>query len=657
MMGIRLLILALAACYLWECLRAGCFRRPVVVIGRPVMVYLLVALLSTLTSAYFAQSWQWLLVLSGYAALLVLIAYFVQRWDQMTALLAVFAGMAVVEAGWALFQAARGALRPTGTFFNPNFLAVYLAVAWVMSFSALCFTARRFLPFARGGGWGRAHWSFWALFGLLVFLSLAIVCTTSRGGWLVLIAGLAFVTMLRFGRSAAVALAGLLLVLLLAPNPLRTRLVAEHRANPETYARWQMWEQSAVEMSEHPLGIGLGLYQYWAPRYMFPIEDQIVRYGKLATTAHNEYLQMGVEMGAVSLAVFAWGTWLLGREGARLLQQRLRRRQRAVLVGIMSGIGMLLLHAGVDSTFHEPALALLLALLAAFLLASCRMLQRNPSPPTSVRLTMRPVWTAVSVAAIVLPAVETVRLGLAWQIYETGRQAALQSRYTLAEIRYRLAVDLDPGKALYRSALASADFHRFQRTHDPADAEHAIEELRHAADLNPLDGRLAALQGQVYESLAEIRAADGSPPDRRVRLLRLAQDAYGRAVEREPFGPYHRLALGRIAFALGDRAAAESLVRTAVELEPNFLPAREWLTRRYAEAGHWQEADRQVEEIRERQHRFIAWKKDANEQQFLQADAPALEAALRGLAPAPPVPVPVRSSRFEVRNQESEHDN
>jgi O-antigen ligase len=50
-------------------------------------------------------------------------------------------------------------------------------------------------------------------------------------------------------------------------------------------------------MTEYPFGLGLGLYQYAYPHYAFPVEGQIARYGRVAQTPHNEYLQMGVELG------------------------------------------------------------------------------------------------------------------------------------------------------------------------------------------------------------------------------------------------------------------------------------------------------------------------------------------------------------------------
>jgi len=637
-MIIRFLILALAVIYAWQGLKRGAFPRPALVIGLPVLAYLALAVISTLTSVYTDQSRQWLLVLSSYAGLLALLVCFVKQWDHIAVLMLVFLVTAVGEAGYALLEASQGAIRPNGTFFNPNFLAVYLAGAWAMTFAYLCYAVpRRHLTWLPPRGTGRFQGTparpclltWWApCAAILILLTLAIVWTGSRGGLVALVAGAAVVASVRYGRRALAVLLLIVLVALLVPSPLQERFVIEHSINPETYARWQMWGRSLLEMTDHPLGIGLGLYQYWAPQYMFPIEGQILRYGKIARTAHNEYLQMGAELGVTSLPIFAWGVWLVGREGARVLAQRLRRRERGLVVGLLGIIACLLVHAAVDSTFHEPALALLLTMCVGLVLASRRLVQRNPKTMPVFPLSSRPAWVVVTCVTVLVVTAEIGRLGLAWQAYEAGTAAAGRYDFAQAITRYRTAVTLDPGKALYHSALASAYFQRFEVAHEPVAAHIALQEIQVAVSLNPLDGRLVALLGHVCESTALSGQAELSAPGSRAVLLTMAQAAYERAVELEPTAPFYRLELGRLAAELGDRTIAESWVRGAVELEPNFLPGREWLTRWYLASGRLEEANREVREIRDRQQRYATWSKDTIEARFLRADVSGLEAAL-----------------------------
>ena len=54
-------------------------------------------------------------------------------------------------------------------------------------------------------------------------------------------------------------------------------------------------------MTDHPFGIGLGLYQYTYPLYAFPVEGELLDMERSRRRPHNDYLQMGVEMGVGAL--------------------------------------------------------------------------------------------------------------------------------------------------------------------------------------------------------------------------------------------------------------------------------------------------------------------------------------------------------------------
>ncbi|MGH2621015.1 MAG: O-antigen ligase family protein, partial [Anaerolineales bacterium] len=387
-MIIRLTVLLMLGIYVARGIRNGALTVPSLPISPAVLAYLGLAVFSTAISPYTHQSLQWLVVLLGYAALLYLLVCFIEGWDHIAKLLAVLVGMGLFETGWALVQGGWfAATRPTGTFFNPNFLAGYLAAVWAIVLGSLCYVRL---------GWNRARRAnrvhptdlirVVVPIAILALLLSAIVWTASRGGILALVAGTMLVLSLRFGLKGLSLIALPLLVGLLVPNPLRDRLWVEHVANPVGYARWQMWQSAVREMMDHPSGIGLGLYQYMVPRYMFPVEDQIARYGRVAQTPHNEYLQMGIELGVVSILVFGWGVVLVVREAASVLKQRLKRWQRGVVLGVSGAMAAILVHAAVDSNLHEPALAILLTLCAGLVLSAQRLTGRVAEPPRVVSL-------------------------------------------------------------------------------------------------------------------------------------------------------------------------------------------------------------------------------------------------------------------------------
>jgi len=641
-MIIRLTVLLMLGLYVARGIRNGALTVPSLRIGPAVLAYLGLAAFSTAISPYTHQSLQWLVVLLGYAALLYLLVCFIEGWDHIARLLAVLVGMGLFETGWALVQAGWfAAARPTGTFFNPNFLAGYLAAVWAIVLGSLCYAR---LGWKRGRRAHGAHLSdlirVMVPIAVLALLLFAMVWTGSRGGILALVAGTMLVLSVRFGVKGLSLMTLLLLVGLLVPNPLRDRLWAEHAANPVGYARWQMWQSAVREMMDHPSGIGLGLYQYIVPRYMFPVEGQIARYGSVAQTPHNEYLQMGVELGVASVLIFGWGLVLMVREARAALRQRLRRWQRGVVLGVSGAMAAILVHAAVDSNLHEPALAIVLTLCAGLVLSARRLTGRVAERSHIVSLPShrsRLLWAGLGVLVVGMLAVHVVRLGLAWTVHESGSRAAGRQDFPKAIADYQTAIALDPGKALYHSSLAAAYFQVFERTRDGAAAQASLDELRAAIALNPLDGRLFGLLGHVYTSLASSLTLpghqSGAQGTERMVWLRGAMSASERAVALEPFAALYRFELGRLYLALGDRERAEAAVRYVLEIEPNFLPGREWLARLYLQTERLDAAGREYREILERQRRFADWNKNDFEEHFMKADVTALAAELKRVRP------------------------
>ena len=104
--------------------------------------------------------------------------------------------------------------------------------------------------------------------------------------------------------------------------------------------------------------------------------------------------------------------------------------------------------------------------------------------------------------------------------------------------------------------------------------------------------------------------------------------AYERALRLEPYNPFHRLEAARLHLALGHREQAETAARGAVDIEPNFLPGREWLAKLYLNSARVEEAAREYREIVERRQRFAGRHKSEADDRFLAADVAGLEAAL-----------------------------
>jgi tetratricopeptide (TPR) repeat protein len=626
-MVIRLLIAALTGLGLYQIVQRGRCEPIMDRVWTPVVLYLGLAVYSMLNSPYRHQSVQWLIVLLSYGVLLYLLVTFVTKWAHISILLGLLVLMGYAESAVSFAQLWRGNERPTGTFFNPNFLAGYLVSGWLVVLAFFCY-----LPFSRLCK-QKNHLGLFSIFaaplwGLIggIGLALAISWTGSRGAVLSACAGAIVVVGLRFGRRG-VAVVFLLLTLLVAiPNSVRERFYTEHVSNPVAYARWQMWQGAFHMMADHPTGIGLGLYQYFYPRYAFPVDQAIARYGKTAQTPHNEYLQMGAEIGILSLAIFAWGLWVVAHHVRWILSQRLTRDQRFMVVGVVGTVVALLAHAAVDSNLHEPALAVVLVLFVGIIIVSRRLLeQQSTSPAVKNVVRVTPIWGWLGSAIILVAIIGIVRLGSAWMWYEIGEELHKKGNIADATLYYRTAILLDPGKALYHSVLAAAQCSLYEREQDPARAMDCLKELKQAIALNPVDGRLVGLLGQVYGRVANLGSPDQTKEHERLLLGVLA---YQQATELEPFNAVYHFESGQRHLKLGELEKAESLVKKAIQIEPNFLPARVWLAKRYVQSGRLDLAEREYREVLERQQRYASWSKSSLEARFLTADPKELAALI-----------------------------
>ncbi len=637
-MGIRLLILLLACLFLIESFRNKMVAWPSLSLDVIVAVSLGVAAGSVLLSSYKEPSLQWFLVLLSYAGLLYLFVYFVVRWEHISAIIAVLILMGVFESSVAIYQMLwHRSSRPTGTFFNPNFLAGYLASIGSIIVGLMCYSKLWSRFAGRRQTISRSETTsiliLGSLFGLMF---MAVMLTGSRAGLMVFVISVMTVVGIRFGwRTAVIAVALFLSVVVLIPNPIVDRIRVEHLMNPETYARWSIWHSSIAAIVDHPFGSGLGLYQYIYPRYAVPIEGMITRYGRVAQSAHNEYLQVGVELGIAGLVVLLCGIVALFREARQVISGRLGRQQRGLITGIVGATAGILLHAALDSNLHEPAIAISLVLCTG-ILCSAKQLQRPAQPLVrSLRLDSkrsRLVWAGGGIFVVTMLLVYVLQPGLAWRSYEDGAYAAKAKDYRTAIADYEAAIALEPGKSLYHSSLAASYFMTFQQTGDPTFSEATLRELKVARDLNPLDGRLWGLEGHVYRIISErqhsVHAHELVDRKQLMDWRALARSAYENALVLEPFNAMHYLELGRLHRSDGHREQALGLLRQAVTIEPNLLPAREWLVRLYLESLEITRAEHEYREIVDRRGRFEGTKTNAFEAQFLSVDITALEVSL-----------------------------
>lgn len=615
---IRLILLTALTAWVFVSMRAGSlivFRSRLFPV---IAVFMAWAALWTVLSPYTAASLQRLISLLSYAAMLFLVLHLVESFRQVWWLVAVILGMGLFEGGVGIYQFLMGRPRATGTFFNPNFFASYEAAVCALAFGLLCFGQRgqARLPLAK--------WEKPVLCVTTAVAGFAFLLAQSRGALLAFVVAVGVVGIYRFRR---VFLAILLLGILVGsfvPNPLQQRVLTIGEQDPYAFTRLEIWKNSLQRISDHPWGMGLGVYQYASFQYRFPIEDAIVRYAKRAESAHNEYLQMAVELGLVGLALFLVGIGLLGWDIRETLSGPLEPRKRGVVIGLTGGLLGLLAHGAVDSIFHEPALVLLLLLFAGLIMVMRRLEISGSVSAWMAPFPYHPARAAMIVVLTMLFALVSIRPAAAWYAYEAGEREMSIGQADRALDRFRWATRIDPGTSAYHDAVAFAEFSLYRQSGDIRWIYLAMSDLRVGLEMNSLDGRLAHRLGNLSLILAE-RAPAGSEKE---AALEQAAAYWGQASRLDPYSPFNYFELGKLRLAQGRVDEAQAWFERATSAEPNFLPARVHLADLALQIGRPAVAAAEYAEIMKIKERYRGRTLNTVERQFLEVESDHLKQAL-----------------------------
>ncbi len=486
----------------------------------------------------------------------------------------------------------KGDLRPTGTFYNPNFLAAFLAAAVILTFGKLV---------ASPGPLRRRPVGTVLTLGALVVMGGGLLLTGSRGGVLALSIGLLVLS----GRKFLLYLAGaggVLLGLVSIPNPWTERITSLAQVDVYAYSRIAIWKSALSMMGDHPwFGVGLGQYKDFSPRYAFPVDAHWARYSRVAEAAHSEYLQVGAELGLPGLLVvlailFAAVVCVLGS------MRRGPADQRGTTVALFSALAALLVHASVDFPLQIPPLALLLVLLAAGLrIHGCE------GPSWIFEFRFRKIYGAGLMALFVFASVLAFRPVAGFWYFLGGLgapQNLLQEKWSLEKapkepigaaestLLLERAVAVDPRNAAYHNALGSRYFQAFLQGEGNEDARRkGLYHADFASALNPNSFRYVVSLGQAMESLYRLQGETA--------LLEEAAGHYRRALSLAPKNYRLHEKFARIAEELGDLEGAEKGFRETVRLEPNYLKGWYNLGTFLARQGRMEEARRVLVKGRE----------------------------------------------------------
>lgn len=570
--------------------------------------------LSLWWAPYKNPSVQWFISLLMYTVLFGVVLQGIRTTQHVRQVVMVVVGMGFCEGVLGIVQYVwLGEARAKGTFFNPNFFATYEVAVLSIALALLSGVPRSEMK----------RWQSVFLWSIVAITLCAFMVAQSRGALLALVTAVIFIGCYRFGKIALLILIVSLVAGAVIPNPLKQRMVSVAAQDPYAFSRVDIWKNSVERIADRPLGIGLGMYKYSSFQYRFPIESSIVRYVKRAESAHNEYLQMAVELGVGGLAIFLFGIGIWGREVKVALRSELEPWERGLVTGLTGAVLGILAHSMVDSVFHEPALVILLIVCGGFVFA-LQSIKKPDSAQQNVPFFSHPVRVALVLLGGVVLAVLIIQPAAGWYAHERGQAEAQVGRQDLALDWFRRASLIDPGTTGYHDASARTLVQLFHQSGDPQRLVKAVEEEEQAIYLNPLDGRFPYRLGTIYGLLAE----QSFSKDQRDLLLNQAAQAYDQAIHADPYSPLSYMALANIRLSQGRVEEAKLWLQRAVGTEPNYLPARTLLAELSLKAGEHEAAQSEFDAIVAVKRKYEREVLSDIERQFINVDLSPLGRAL-----------------------------
>lgn len=446
--------------------------------------------------------------------------------------------IATASAGWRTFS----------TFFNPDFLAGFtamalpVALAWYLSstdtkvsiiagFTAALTFANLLLTGSRLGFIASAV-------GIMIFAILTLISKSIRRPQVIKLAILAVPT---------------LLVFYLLSTPLTARAGSVAAVKAESHSgnfRILTWKGAVkMAMSNPAIGTGVGTFEEAYSRYA------IVGFTKLA---HNSYIQIAGEAGFPALgallsllgAVILPGTWRIIRSkaghptgdqpppGLRWMPE-----SRLIACGVIAGLMASIARNAVDSDWYITSIGISFWALAGVALGIA-------GEGSVIRLTARSMRVIAIVPALMALSVLMLLMGELW--HQSAVSRAMAGNPQEGDQCYRNAQRFDPLNADYhrrRGMLLSMGYPGMDGS---ANLKSSIEEYETAIRLAPSSARGYYQLAKVYAGMGEGAAAI---------------DMYGKSLECDPNSPQTLLALARQYELMGRRPDALSVYRRMSKIE------------------------------------------------------------------------------------------
>jgi O-antigen ligase/tetratricopeptide (TPR) repeat protein len=128
--------------------------------------------------------------------------------------------------------------------------------------------------------------------------------------------------------------------------------------------RMATWKFTILMIKDRPLlGSGIGTYKYNTLRYQADFFSQgdnrsLYPHG-FADKAHNEYLQLWVELGIIGFGIFLWLIFIYFSYGLKALRNTKDKYKQGMMIGLMGAVVAVLVDAIFGFPLHLPATVIL----------------------------------------------------------------------------------------------------------------------------------------------------------------------------------------------------------------------------------------------------------------------------------------------------------
>lgn len=343
-------------------------------IDMPIILFFIIITISTITSINPIGSFRDLAIHAAGFCFLFVMTNTIKTKEDFNSIVTILVFSATLVALYGLFQYVVGVeidaawidvennpdirARVYSVFYNPNILAEYLIMTIPLSISLF---------------WYSKKLSKKVIFlGTSLVMTLALVLTLSRGGWLgFAFSALIFIILVEWKLLLSlipITLGGIYFL----PQSILNRIMSiGNLADSSNAYRIKMWAITMDIIKDHwVVGVGFGHLPF-KQTYETYIRTMPIYH------SHNTYLQLAAELGIPGLLAFLLFIFILFKYGINKLIRSGDKYTRVLSAGVLSGIGGLLAHGAVENVLYLPRIIITFWILVSFILTLVRINEGN----------------------------------------------------------------------------------------------------------------------------------------------------------------------------------------------------------------------------------------------------------------------------------------